>query len=191
MGARARCAATERATLASSKVVHTQPGFSLTPWIDLSVVTKIPLPPADASLYFATHVFVGDTLHFNVGSLQFSRQEVWSLAAGTRDFLTYGDDPTRGYSDLGTDGVDLVWNQGERTDTSSAYPRLSIATSPYATSTAALAPRVLRSNITGNGFGTSPFVVGCGYAARSTTFEPSPGEFTLGTVVVRLSDGYA
>ena len=34
-------------------------------------------------------------------------------------------------------------------------------------------------------------VVGCGYAARSTTLEPSPGEFTTTTYVVRLSDGVA
>jgi len=45
--------------------------------------------------------------------------------------------------------------------------------------------------VTGYGFGTTPFVVGCGYAARASTFELAPGDFTVGTLLVRLSDGYA
>jgi hypothetical protein len=172
-------------------VQRLQPPFAMSPWTDTSLATTIPLPPADASLYTRSPVFVGDTLHFGVGSLQYSRQKVWSLAEGTRDLLTFGNDATHGYSDLGTDGVDLVWTQGERVDTSKPYPRLSVVVSPYASSSAALAPRVLRSDITGYGFGTSPFVVGCGHAAPMTTFEPSPGEFTVGTLLVRLSDGHA
>jgi len=168
-----------------------QPSREYLSWEDASVLGKVDLDALDGPLYMQGLAFVGDTLHFNVGNLRVSRQKVWSLGEGTRDLLTYGQDETRGYGDLGTDGKDLVWTQGERVDTSAVYPRLSIATSPYATSTAALKPRILRSDISGYGFGTSTFVVGCGYAARSTFLEPTPGSFVNIVILVRLSDGHA
>jgi len=71
------------------------------------------------------------------------------------------------------------------------YPRVSVVTSPYATTNAGLSPRVLRSDVTGYGEGIEPWIVGCGYAARYVLLEPSPCVFTNETMIVRLSDGYA
>lgn len=73
----------------------------------------------------------------------------------------------------------------------SVYPRLSIVVSPYAVSPAGLAPRVLRSDITGYGLGTTAWVVGCGHAARQVILEPSAGNFVNAMFVIRLSDGVA
>lgn len=49
---------------------------------------------------------------------------------------------------------------------------------------------MLRTDLTGYPFGTSPFVVGCGYAARSAEMKQDGG-FQGGTLIIRLSDGYA
>ncbi len=154
--------------------------------------SPIPLrPPEDSGLDTAEIFFVGDTLMWNAGSLKISRQNVWTRAGGTHSLLSAGSDSTSGYGDLGSDGVQMVWNQGTRTDVNNVYPHLSVMTSPYVTSPADLKPRLLRSDILGYSFDTSPWVTGCGYAARSSTIETTPGQHQMGIFVVRLSDGQA
>jgi hypothetical protein len=80
----------------------------------------------------------------------------------------------------GGDGRDLVWLYGAgRTDPAGSFPTIAIMTSPFTTDPRQLAPRRLRSE-KGQYFGTAPFVVGCGYAAR---------QLPEGIRVVRLADG--
>jgi hypothetical protein len=172
-------------------LIHWHAALDLHSWQDGTKLSTIPVSPADEALYYNQFAFSAGFLFWNMGSLAMSRIKVWSAAEGTQDFLTAGEDPKRGYGDLGTDGVDMVWSEGTRTDVDKPYPRLSVMTSAFATKGASLNPRFLRSDITGYGFGITPFVVGCGYAARSTIFEPSPGTFANGMFVVRLSDGVA
>ncbi len=166
------------------------PGMNLHSWADGAPIAKL-RPADDAGLYTAEYSFVGSSVFWNAHTSLVARHNVWSPADGTRPLLTAGDDATRGYADLGTDGVQMVWNEGVRTDTSHIYPRLSIVTSPYATTTADLKPRVLRSDLTGAGFGLGQWLTGCGYAIRSATVEPSPGSYRRVMFVVRLSDGQA
>jgi hypothetical protein len=172
-------------------LIHWRAALDLHSWQDGTKLKTIPVSPSDEPLYYNQFAFSAGFLFWNMGSLAMSRIKVWSAAGGTHDFLTAGEDPKRGYGDLGTDGVDMVWSEGTRTDVDKPYPRLSVMTSAFATNGASLSPRFLRSDITGYGFGVTPFVVGCGYAARSTIFEPSPGTFTNGMFVVRLADGVA
>jgi hypothetical protein len=168
-------------------IVHTNL-MEVHSWIDGGVIGT-PRTPDDVSLFLGEFAFVGNTFIWNAGSLSVSRQRIWSPSAGTSALLSAGNDATHGYGDLGTDGVQMVWNEGVRTDVSSVYPRLSLVVSPYATSSIGLSPRVLRSDFAGYGFGLSAWVVGCGYAARAGTLEPSKGNFVMATRVVRLSDG--
>jgi hypothetical protein len=51
--------------------------------------------------------------------------------------------------------------------------------------------RVVREGFVGYPFGTTPWVVGCGYAARATAFTDARGEIVQPIVIVRLSDGAA
>jgi hypothetical protein len=166
------------------------PGMNLHAWADGAPIAKL-RPPDDAGLFTGEFNFIGDTVLWNAGDLLLSRQNVWSPSGGVRALLTAGDDPAQGYADLGTDGVQMVWSQGVRTDVNYVYPRLSIVTSPYATSSADLKPRVLRSDITGHGLGLSQWLTGCGYAIRYSFLEPFPGTFRNIIDIVRLSDGRA
>jgi hypothetical protein len=96
------------------------------------------------------------------------------------DLVSYATDTSQGAVDLGGDGHDLVWLHGSgRTDTTGTFPTISIMTSPFATDAQHLQPTRLRSEEAAY-FGTAPFVVGCGYAAR---------QLPEGIRVVRLVDG--
>jgi hypothetical protein len=109
-----------------------------------------------------------------------SRLWVWTPAAGASDLVSYSTDTSRGAMDLGGDGRDLVWLSGAgHTDPAGWFPTIAIMTSPFTTDPKQLAPRRLRSE-EGPYFGTAPFVVGCGYAAR---------QLPEGIRVVRLVDG--
>jgi hypothetical protein len=55
---------------------------------------------------------------------------------------------------------------------------------PFTTDPEALSPRVVRANGSPSGYGTAPFVVGCGRAARHTLVE---GGHAI--EVIRLRDG--
>jgi hypothetical protein len=103
---------------------------------------------------------------------------------GSHPLLRKVGDPSQGYGNIGTDGIDLVWSYGEgRPPGEPIYPTISIYTSPYATTTQGLVPRRLRSD-QGKLFGLEEgqFVVGCGFAARML----STGQ---DLEVVRLGDG--
>lgn len=163
--------------------------YQLRTWADPATAIQIPTSPEDVGLFTNEWFFVGETFHWNTGSLALSRQKFWTASQGTQTFLTAGEDFLHGYGDLASDGVQMVWHEGDRTDYTQVYPRLSIVVSNYTTDPSTAQRRVFRSNITGNGFGTTPWVVGCGYAARSSTLEPTPGNFIVATVIVRLSDG--
>jgi hypothetical protein len=106
---------------------------------------------------------------------------VWTEQAGARAFRRWVGDPTRGAGSFGTDGVDMVWLQGEGKDPNSGnYPTLDVMTAPFTTDPALLQPRRLRSH-NYDAMDSLPFKVGCGYAVGSGTQVS----------VVRLSDGYA
>ncbi|MFO0668209.1 MAG: hypothetical protein U0235_01105 [Polyangiaceae bacterium] len=110
----------------------------------------------------------GDDIFWASGTLAIEKHKVWTRDAGSRDFLGFGSDTTQGAADLGTDGKDMVWLEGsERSDpTSPFFPKVAVRAAPYTSDPAKLTPRTLRTDMGPYGFGGTPFVVGCGYAAR-------------------------
>jgi hypothetical protein len=147
--------------------------------LDLTSSQRV-VAPGGGALGAYDQVFVGDALFWNASSVAVQQNEVWTAAGGAADLMSFDGDISRGAADLGSDGHDLVWLYGsQRTDPSGLFPTVDIMTSPYATDSTHVAGRRLRSE-TPNGFGVSPFVVGCGYAARAAGY---------GTRVTRLADG--
>lgn len=112
----------------------------------------------------------------------------WDPAAGSRPLLRWYGDFSRGAGNFATDGVHMVWTQGEGKPPGGSYmdyATTSIMTAPFTTDPATLnsTARRLRSDPGAgilNLFET--YVVGCGRAAHFT------GE---GLFIVRLSDGYS
>jgi len=126
-------------------------------------------------------VMSGDALFWASSSLKRNGINVWDPVGGTRPFIRFIGDYTRGAADLGTDGVDLVWTYGEGKEPNDwVYPVRSIMTAPFTTDPAALQPRRLRS-APYHGIGNFQYAVGCGYAAHVADAN--------NTIVVRLSDG--
>lgn len=162
----------------------------LSNWSDGSVIKKIWSSAEDNGFAQNYQFWSGATLFWASDTYAFNKQKVYTEDGGVKDFLTFGDDWSKGAADLGTDGTDLVWIEGsERASSTVPFPKVSAVTAPFTTDPAQVlaSRRVLRSDLTGSPFGTAPFVVGCGYAARFTSF---PGGET-GSLLVRLSDGQA
>ena len=84
---------------------------------------------------------------------------------------------------LGTDGVDMVWLEGQRpTGAPGVFAARSIDSAPFTTEPSVLQPRLLRA-WPGEQLDTIyPPAVGCGHAAFV-----DPSTYTL--IVVRLQDG--
>lgn len=167
--------------------------MTLSSWTDGSVIKKIWSSAQDNGLAQNYQFFFGETLFWASDSYAINKQKVFTEAGGVKDFLSFGDDTSKGVADLGTDGTDLVWLEGSgRPAPTGAFPQVSAVTAPFTTDPAQVLAtrRVLRTDLTGYPFGTVPFVVGCGYAARSTTVAVDGG-FASGSELIRLSDGYA
>jgi hypothetical protein len=139
--------------------------------------------PADNGLPYYEASFAApfspQTLVWEAHSTTLSRLKVWTPEGGARDLVSVGSDTSQGDGDVGSDGHDLVWMHGTGTTNIGDYTSAAIMTRPLATDSAHLAPRRLRSEL-GRGLSSSPFVVGCGYAARANG---------TGIRVVRLADG--
>jgi hypothetical protein len=120
------------------------------------------------------------------------KQMVWTASGGVKELLPAA-------ADLGTDGKDLVWLEGTRNEicweagcnTASqpgGFADIRVVAAPFTTDPARVKPRVVRANGSPHPFGTSPFVVGCGRAARAT-FVDDGGARRHAIEVIRLSDG--
>lgn len=127
--------------------------------------------------------FHGDALFWAADSPSTDRQMVWTAAGGVAELMSFGDDRSRGAADLGTDGIDLVWLEGSGR-TGDVYPDIAVVTSPFTIDPARVERRVVRTGLSPYPFGTAPFAVGCGHAARTM----ADGD-RLGTAIVRLADG--
>ncbi|MBK9259825.1 MAG: hypothetical protein IPM54_08305 [Polyangiaceae bacterium] len=108
---------------------------------------------------------------------------VWDPIGGARPFIRWVGDWTRGAGNFGTDGIDMVWCQGEgKAPNETKFPIRSIMTAPFTTDPAKLQPRRLRALPT-NRISGAPAQVGCGYAA----LEGPANDL----IVTRLSDGWS
>jgi hypothetical protein len=151
----------------------------LMPWSSPSAEVDVWSSAQDGLQQGSPHSF-GDYLFWDssAGSTV-NKIKRYSMDAGAEDFIAFAADSGHGVADLGTDGHDLVWLDGQNPTSSGQYQVGSIMTAAYTNDRTKLQPRRLRSAPTDD-FGVVNFVVGCGYAARSTG---------TGIIVVRLSDG--
>ncbi|MBK6696851.1 MAG: hypothetical protein IPG50_32375 [Myxococcales bacterium] len=136
---------------------------------------------------------VGDAIFWSSSSLWAMKHKVWTRAGGSRDFLTFGADTTKGAANLGTDGKDMVWLEGSgRLGTSSPlFPVVTAKTAPFVTDPGQIVARSLRSDISPYGVAGSTFKVGCGYAAWAPGAYPlGDGGTATGIQVLRVADGY-
>jgi hypothetical protein len=129
---------------------------------------------------------VGDDIVFQVGD--YTSAGVWAHDdSGTHPLIGDPADRTRGATNIGTDGKDLVWTagSGRAEGAEGLYPEVSIMTAPFTTDPAALVPRRLRADMN-PGIGTAElqFAVGCAYAGR-------PLADGTDVEIVRLRDGAA
>jgi hypothetical protein len=125
----------------------------------------------------------GDALFFTTSTSKIRGINIWTPEGGFKPFRRWVDDSTRGAANLGTDGVDLAWSEGEgKEPNDDFYPVRSIMTAPFTTDPATLRPRRLRSH-PAEVLAIHTMKVGCGYAAHL--------DGQGGILVVRLSDGWS
>ena len=136
--------------------------------------------PQDIGLGSSFPLFSSNALFWLANAGGMNRIAVYTEAGGAHDLISFGSDPDEGATDLGADGVDLVWMQGTgHTKDPIAYDTAELMTSPFATDPASLHPRRLRSE-SPRAMGVTFMKVGCGYAARSNDAYLR---------IVRISDG--
>jgi hypothetical protein len=156
-------------------VEQTSGPLQLLDWNDPNKLTTV----TPNGSYAQNYAFAfGSALFWAADGNNFGIQKVYLGDGGARDFIVGGNTPPAA-ADLGTDGTDLVWTEGTGGWTDGLPTVLNIMTAPFTTDPASLKPRRLRSEQT-FGYGTTPFVVGCGYAMRGITSAMR---------IVRLSDG--
>ncbi len=160
----------------------TFPAHALRTWASPStLLANVSTPSPGEAAHYA---FVGDAMFFNFGNLAFHRISLYTPDAGTRDFVSYGNDVSKGAADFGTDGKDMAWTEAAgRTSTQEPWAKIDIMTAPFTTDPSAVEKRRLRSEATS--IGAAPFLLGCGYAAH----EFSSATEGTGTRLVRLADG--
>jgi hypothetical protein len=112
-------------------------------------------------------------------------------ARGTTFLVDGGPDISRGAADFGTDGKDMVWVEGYGKTQPGRFPRMDMWTAPFSLDegTIRASKRVLRK-IDESQDGDLPFVAG-GYVLRYTQLKTGSGQWRLGSMLVRISDGKA
>jgi hypothetical protein len=153
------------------------------PW-DMSKEIFVASAGTDPDGYKATQLSVsGDAIFWSATSLYGGGIMVWDPVKGTRPFVRWPGDHTRMATNIGTDGVDLVWSEGEGkqpNEQQSAFPVRRIMTAPFTSDPDLLQPRRLRSQ-PGQVAQVRPWIVGCGHAVVDNQGQH---------LVVRLSDGW-
>ena len=171
-------------------VLHVAPNqdMNLIPWDKLGGGPSIHIssPAEEDGRQQSFPFFEDQAIFWNSTTLAFQGFRVWTPMDGKQSFIDYGGDYTRGVHGLGSDGADLVWNEGEgRTNPNDVFPTNWVMTSPFTTDPKALKPRKVRQ--TGAYGAVDPYRVGCGYAAHVMGLTSSDAY----AEVIRLSDGVA
>ncbi len=123
----------------------------------------------------------------NYGML--SEVRVWTPDGGARDFISYGNDWTHSGGDFGSDGTWMAWSVGDgRPDQNSKFDKVHLLTSAYTTDANPTGQEL--TTVSGWGMAATPFVVGCGYAARQSIIPLDASITDANTLqIFRLSDG--
>lgn len=154
------------------------PEFLLYPWSALG--SSRVFWTVDDDLNHSQFVFTDDAIFWTAGSYQGGKAKVWTEAAGARDLVGFGADPTHGAGAFGTDGSAMVWLEGPpRPPGDGGLDTYAIMTAPYTTDPSQVQKRRLRSEL-GSALSAEAFQIGCGFAARSRQD---------GLRIVRIADG--
>jgi hypothetical protein len=134
--------------------------------------------------------WVGPTLLYVVSVFPQYYIRRWTEQDGDRVLMGFGADHSRGVADAGSDGVDLVWIQGEDgfVDGTPMFNNAWIMASKFSTDPSEIKPRRLTRWVSGLLSGGQVPPVGCGYAAFHYAIG-WPKLTESGMLVVRLSDG--
>ncbi|NUO50854.1 MAG: hypothetical protein HOV80_18535 [Polyangiaceae bacterium] len=128
-------------------------------------------------------LFFGSEALFTAADYNAAAVWAYDEGRGPHPLVSFPGDTSRGAFNIGSDGVDMVWNEGEgkEPNTRGWYPTVSIMTAPYTTDPAEVKGRRLRADPNPDISQSSHFAVGCGYGAKSLG--------GVGVQIVRLSDG--
>jgi hypothetical protein len=134
-------------------------------------------------------VVVGPNVYVHVGGLHICGIMSWNADKGLQPFLRWYGDTTRGASNFGTDGKDMVWTYSEGAKACDTDPpKPEVWTAPYTIDPAEVKAKGKRVRSDVRGQTSKPYEVGFGFAVRTTSFG-SP--MSNGMFVVRLSDGFS
>ncbi|MCC6648799.1 MAG: hypothetical protein IT374_24940 [Polyangiaceae bacterium] len=129
---------------------------------------------------------MGDRVFVQVNGNGLMGIVTWTEAEGEKPLLRYFGDYEKSAQRWSTDGVDMVWVEGDGPQSSIyVHPKMTVMTAPYSTDAEVIqqtkrslgpSPAQMAANV--------PFPVGCGYAAT-----PWYTDTANGLAIVRLSDG--
>jgi hypothetical protein len=155
------------------------------PW-DMSREFFVSSQATDPEKLDFSHLLIrADALFWQTADQYRSGLNIWTQERGAAPFVRYVGDGTRAAGNLGTDGIQLVWTEGEGklpSQKTYEFPTRNIMTAPFVTDPALLQPKRLRSDPIIS-LSVHSFHVACGLAARGGLTQP--------IVVVRTSDGWS
>jgi hypothetical protein len=152
-------------------------------WPDGSAATAVTSGTPDG---FAKTMlsFQGNALHWSAASQTVNKLQFWPDPGPVADLVSFGADWSKGACCFGTDGIDMVWVEGEgRTQPQKPYASASLMTAPFTSTPTAIQKRRLRSADPKFAW---PSTVGCGRAAQRETAMPVDR-----VRVTRVSDGHS
>jgi hypothetical protein len=168
--------------VASGPVRMRGAGLWLTPW---ETKTESKIASSEKGAFAGTHP-ADDWLVIPIGTSSYGPRGTWLWHPSTGIIkLQYApNDLTLAWDDYGTDQQDAVWTfRGGKAPEETKYPINDVYTGKFTVDPKEV--EATKKRLRKDPFkypGSSPWVVGCGYAARSVGTS---------TVVVRLSDGWA
>lgn len=164
-------------------------GFALYTWT--APATRVPIWSGATERTSLSQLYTFDDFFYWAADGASSKEQLWTPEGGVHDFVNFGNDPTRGAGDLGTDGKDWVWVEGSQAPPGYPFKQASLVTAPFTRDPTKLQKRVVRSDLSAYPFGVIPFAVSHGHTGRSLSRADGDGGYINGVLIARLSDGAA
>ena len=150
------------------------------PWDDPGVATLAHSATTDPQgLTWTNLVPIGDALFIGTLGTVSHGVSLWRPSTGLVPFRRWLDDQTRGAAAFGTDGVDMVWFEGQGKEPfSDVYPDIQLMRAPFTLDPSLVSPTSVRP-LPYTELDHRPSTVGCGRMAREAGV----------VVVIDLDDG--
>jgi hypothetical protein len=159
------------------------PGAELlvTPWDEPGSSTLVHSALLDPQgITWTNLVPIGDALFIGAMGVTSHGVSLWRKETGLVPFRRWLDDKTRGAASFGTDGVDMVWFEGQgKEPQASEYPEIHLMRAPFTLDPSGVTPSPVRL-LKYTELDYKPSVVGCGRMARDAgvvaVFDLDDGE---------------